>query len=127
MALVGSAIERSKIGGSWWQQVTGTDRSQVMIARAGSNAATRLARNPDQQQVMQALNERIAQSRGGEKTIYLQELLGTVSRKRTLLRKVRKTIRLQALLQLWLYLHVPLSFALLAALIAHIVSVFFYW
>jgi hypothetical protein len=127
MALVGSAIERTKIGGNWWQQVLGTDRSQIMLAGAGSQATTRLARNPDQKQVMQALNERIAQSRGGEKTIYLQELLGMVSRKRTLLRKIRKTIRLQALLQLWLYLHVPLSFALLGALLAHIFSVFVYW
>jgi hypothetical protein len=28
---------------------------------------------------------------------------------------------------LWLLFHVPLSFALLATLTAHIVSVFFYW
>ena len=33
----------------------------------------------------------------------------------------------KAFLDIWLYFHVPLSFALLAALIAHIVSVFFYW
>ena len=31
------------------------------------------------------------------------------------------------LLELWLYFHVPLSFALLAALIAHVVSVFHFW
>jgi hypothetical protein len=30
-------------------------------------------------------------------------------------------------MDLWLYFHVPLSFSLLAALIAHIVAVFFYW
>jgi hypothetical protein len=33
----------------------------------------------------------------------------------------------QAMMEIWLYVHVPLSFALLAALIAHIVSSFFYW
>ena len=33
----------------------------------------------------------------------------------------------KALLDIWLYVHVPLSFALLGALIAHIISVFFYW
>jgi hypothetical protein len=31
------------------------------------------------------------------------------------------------MLEIWLYLHVPLTFALIAALVAHIVSVFFYW
>ena len=36
-------------------------------------------------------------------------------------------LQLQALMEIWLYLHVPLSFALLGALTAHIVSVFFYW
>ncbi len=30
-------------------------------------------------------------------------------------------------LEVWLLFHVPLSFALLAALIAHVVSVFYYW
>ena len=30
-------------------------------------------------------------------------------------------------MDVWLHIHVPLSFALLAALIAHIVSVFYYW
>jgi hypothetical protein len=30
-------------------------------------------------------------------------------------------------MDIWLYFHVPLSIALLAALTIHIVSVFFYW
>ena len=36
-------------------------------------------------------------------------------------------MRLKAMLEAWLYIHVPMTFALIAALIAHIVSVFFYW
>jgi len=31
------------------------------------------------------------------------------------------------LLEVWLFVHVPLTFVLLAALFAHIISVFFYW
>jgi hypothetical protein len=31
------------------------------------------------------------------------------------------------MLEIWLYIHVPFTFALIAALTAHIVSVFFYW
>jgi hypothetical protein len=30
-------------------------------------------------------------------------------------------------MEFWLYFHVPLSFALLAALTGHILAVFFYW
>ena len=36
-------------------------------------------------------------------------------------------MRLKALIEVWLYVHVPATFALLAALAAHIVSVFYYW
>jgi hypothetical protein len=36
-------------------------------------------------------------------------------------------VKLKTWTDLWLLFHVPLSFALLATLTAHIVSVFFYW
>lgn len=41
--------------------------------------------------------------------------------------RLRSYTRQKAWLDAWLMLHVPLSIALLAALTAHIVSVFFYW
>jgi hypothetical protein len=41
--------------------------------------------------------------------------------------RMRRHMRLKALLEIWLYVHVPATFALLAALTAHIVSVFYYW
>ena len=45
--------------------------------------------------------------------------------KAQLLARARRDISYKAMMDIWLYLHVPLSFALLAALLAHIVSVFF--
>lgn len=48
-------------------------------------------------------------------------------RKEAILARVRRHLRLRALLEIWLYVHVPVTFALIAALSAHIVSVFFYW
>jgi hypothetical protein len=41
--------------------------------------------------------------------------------------RIRRDLQIRALMQAWLYFHVPLSFALLAALIAHVVSVFYFW
>lgn len=58
---------------------------------------------------------------------YVVELLNIVSRRRSLIDKINLDIRYHSLLGLWLYFHVPLSFALLAALFTHIVTVFFYW
>jgi hypothetical protein len=50
-----------------------------------------------------------------------------LGRKRATLARTRKHLQLKALLEIWLYVHVPLTFALIAALSAHIISVFFYW
>ena len=55
------------------------------------------------------------------------ELYSLMLRKKKLVERARTDIRFKAALNLWLYFHVPLSFALLAALAAHIISVFFYW
>lgn len=45
--------------------------------------------------------------------------------KSAVLQRIRTDIRYKALMDVWLYLHVPLTFALIAALTAHIISVFF--
>lgn len=43
------------------------------------------------------------------------------------LRQIRGALRIRALLEVWLFLHVPLTLALIAALTAHVISVFYYW
>jgi hypothetical protein len=50
-----------------------------------------------------------------------------LTRKEALLAKLRRHLQLKAWLQAWLFVHVPATFALIAALTAHVVSVFFYW
>ncbi|MBL8513949.1 MAG: hypothetical protein JNJ55_08145, partial [Betaproteobacteria bacterium] len=55
------------------------------------------------------------------------DLYAMLLRKQKLVARARTDIRHKAVLDLWLYFHVPLSIALLAALIAHVIAVFFYW
>ena len=57
----------------------------------------------------------------------MRKLIDLISRKKGLATKVARDMQYQAMMEIWLYIHVPLSFALLAALIGHIVSSFFYW
>ena len=58
----------------------------------------------------------------------LQERVVGLLRKRDgQLEQIRRQMRLKALLEVWLYVHIPLTVMLLAALTAHIVSVFYYW
>jgi hypothetical protein len=55
------------------------------------------------------------------------KVIGLLSQKEAALARLRAHLRIRALLEIWLYVHVPLTFALIAALSAHIISVFFYW
>lgn len=57
----------------------------------------------------------------------LASLLSLLRRKAGLLRRIRKDLQYRALMEVWLYVHVPLSVALLAALLVHVFAVFFYW
>ena len=50
-----------------------------------------------------------------------------LQRRAAQLARMRRHMRLKALLEVWLYVHVPATFALLAALTAHVISVFYYW
>lgn len=43
------------------------------------------------------------------------------------LAQIRRLLRTKALLEVWLFLHIPATIALLAALLAHVISVFYYW
>lgn len=56
-----------------------------------------------------------------------EQLVSEMTRLITTTERVRRAFRYRALLRGWLVLHVPMSFALLAALTAHIISVFYLW
>lgn len=63
----------------------------------------------------------------GEPSRINRELYFLMLKKQALLERARADVMFRARMEIWLYFHVPLSIALLVALIAHIVSVFFYW
>lgn len=107
-ALVLASSQATRVGGSLRQQLR-TRHSDCPTTRA-------------LQEVM-ALGVRLGEEHAqGHRT--LCELL---VRKQALLKRARRDVAYRARMQLWLYLHVPLSIALLAALAAHILAVFFYW
>jgi hypothetical protein len=68
-----------------------------------------------------------ASTSADNRNVNLRKLMDLLARKKSLTGRLARDLQLQALMEIWLYVHVPLSFALLAALTAHIVSVFFYW
>ncbi len=67
--------------------------------------------------------QNIAQS-GSEAETSVHDLL---ARRSEILGLIRRRLRTKALLEVWLFFHIPATIALLAALLAHVVSVFYYW
>jgi hypothetical protein len=63
----------------------------------------------------------------GARDAAIERVESLLQRRLSQLDRVRRHLRVRALLEVWLYVHVPATFALLAALTAHIVSVFYYW
>jgi hypothetical protein len=56
-----------------------------------------------------------------------ERVAGLLQKRAAQLAQIRGQMQLRALLDVWLYVHIPATVALLGALTAHVVSVFFYW
>ncbi len=69
----------------------------------------------------------VDRQRGDPHSETLTKIENLLARKQSALARLRRHLKLKALLEIWLYVHVPLTFALIAALSAHVISVFFYW
>lgn len=78
-------------------------------------------------EALEALTRRLAETNDPEQANRLRGVIDLVRRKFALLDRLRLDIKYRGLMDVWLYVHVPLSVALLAALVAHIITVFFYW
>jgi len=102
------ASEKTSIGGSVWRQLTGTDPEY-----ATQTALVKL------RELARGLPT--SQAKSG------RQLLTLLSRKSELVQRARADVQYKAMMDIWLYVHVPLTFALMIALITHIISVFFYW
>jgi hypothetical protein len=56
-----------------------------------------------------------------------ERVRGLLEKRREQLAQIREALRIRALLEIWLFVHIPLTIALIAALTAHVISVFYYW
>jgi hypothetical protein len=69
----------------------------------------------------------LARSLTGDMAKRDKEVFARLLKKHELLERARRDLRHKAVIDLWLYIHVPLAMALLAALTAHVIAVFIYW
>ncbi len=107
-SLVQASLEQDPFGGGFFKRITGKypgckTRKAIAELRRARTYAPRTDNNPTEK---------------------VEQLL---ERKEDTMWRLRKHLQIKAMLQVWLYVHVPMTFALIAALSAHIISVFFYW
>ena len=106
--IVFEASRTSRVGGGLFRQLSGRDPGCPTTAALGRvEALADKSTAPDAERI--------------------RPLFGLLSRQCELLKRARSDVRFQAMMRIWLYIHVPFSFALLAALLAHVFAVFFYW
>lgn len=129
-AIIIRSIQNTRLGGGVWSQLRANDGSGAALEKTKQmlDDMEKSKEKPKTQEMptMFAMVDFLAEA-GGEKSEDTRQLMDVLSRKKALASKVAQDIQYQALMEIWLYFHVPLTFALLAALTAHIVSVFYYW
>ncbi|MDZ7644663.1 MAG: hypothetical protein U5K76_10840 [Woeseiaceae bacterium] len=121
---IASGIARTQLGGTAWSRLTGRDESQVVLP---ANGGSRVAANAGQEALLDWLADRQARSADAHEGAAIGELSALLRNKRRLLKTLAGDMQLEARLAIWLFAHVPLTAALLAALVVHIVTVFLYW
>ena len=106
--LVDAADKNTRIGGSLLRQLSGKD----------PKCASTFALNQIRE---------IAKSYSDKKADNARRLVSLMAKKVELLNRIRKDIQYKALMDIWLYFHIPLTVALLVTLFIHIIVVFLYW
>lgn len=129
-AIVLRSVENTRLGGGVWAQLTAHDATSAALDQ--TKKLLEEAEKSDKRMETREMPTMFAMvdflsGAGGDQADQLRQLLDVLNRKKTLASRVARDIQFQALMEIWLYIHVPVSFALLGFLISHIVSVFFYW
>ncbi|WP_340108808.1 hypothetical protein [Pikeienuella sp. HZG-20] len=103
------SLEQTRIGGGFFRLLSGSS------AGCGSAAARDAARAE-----AEALTRADQQASA-------TEMLSALSRKAEVAARLRLDLSYKAMMDIWLWFHVPLTLGLIAALVAHVLIVFFYW
>ena len=128
-AKVVKSLEKNVLGGSALQLLFARRKIKPVedLGLSGKSGARPETESDITSSTMMFMASNIAKGRldKREATQKLSDLL--IGQKSQLLKQLRRELQIKAFMDAWLYAHVPLSFALLAALIAHVFSVFFDW
>jgi hypothetical protein len=127
-ALISDSIRRTDLeDASFWSQLRGRDRSYLMIGAESASQPAHLVPNFENHALIEQLAEMRLAATDENTRATLQSLLECAGAKAALVQRLRRETTLAARLRIWLFIHVPVCCALLAALFTHVLTVFLYW
>ena len=121
--IVLSALQNTQLESKLLPQLRAKDSSKVIQQTDKKN----LVSNKNQERVIDILADAIPNSLKQAEADALNQMLSIFSRRQRLLKIIRRNLQIKAYYKVWLLFHIPVTIALLAALIVHILVVFIYW
>jgi hypothetical protein len=126
--LLAESIRRTDLGSrGLWEQLRARDHSVALLGGESALRPSRLIPDPGHRALIEQLANMQLATTAEPVRSRIAALLDLAGSKAALVQRLRRDAQLSALLRIWLYVHVPLACALLAALLVHIVSEFLYW
>ena len=125
-------VEEISLGDTLWQQIkTGASLTILPLLQwkpaDGLIASEQAVLGMDALSFEDFLNSYLQKTRATDEIHRVAELLKVMNERQSMVSRVQRDIRYHTFIKCWLFLHVPLSCALLAAVLVHVISVFFYW
>jgi len=140
-AIVSRSVANVRIGGSAWQQITGRyegrndrglrvlaeKRSDQLRREAGKGKALLSTQALDRLETVVVMADQLFESKQRNQADEIKRILDMLSQRKALVERLNHDVTLRARLNVWLYLHVPLTVGLLVAVLAHVIAVFYYF
>jgi hypothetical protein len=104
-----ASLDKTIIGGNFLRLLGGSNSGCGSVQ--GHNIATLAAKSLSDESQREASDE----------------IVEALARKAQIAQQLRRDLKLKAVMDVWLFLHVPLTIGLIATLTAHVVIVFFFW
>lgn len=138
------SVENTRLGGTFWEQIVGRGAKQQwgqienylrdkrkelekLTSRAKHLETATLQPGADGATMMFVVGSAVSASKDKATGENIRKLLNLMGRRKNLIARINDDVTRRARMRGWLFLHVPLSVALLGALLAHVIAVFAYW
>lgn len=139
--IVSRSVASVRIGGNAWQQLSGRyagrndrglsalaeKRSDQLRRQGGRGKSVLSTQAVDRLETVVVMADQLFESKQPNQADDIKRILDMLSQRKALVERLNKDVTLRARLNIWLYVHVPLTVGLLVAVVAHVLAVFYYF